>query len=268
MPCRAISKSSPAHVAPCHAMLCPAQPSHAMPCTRAAANSRSTLLLAPAGGLNVLIQRKVRAPMGIPGRAWDAHASLNIALPCRAYIAIPHSNACIACHHVCRKHPFMLTHAPSHPSLQTLAETAKAAGKSEADTAALLAACREKLFSVRAQRPRPHRDEKVGSAARAVCCRAGTACSSALAVPHAALTPSLTPACAPHRLCRRGRACPFRPLPPPPACCPMSSRPLAGSSQWRAATQRSIWRQRSRCRGCVAWVSGTCLLLWFGLPSG
>ncbi|PRW45152.1 spermatogenesis-associated 20 [Chlorella sorokiniana] len=47
---------------------------------------------------------------------------------------------------------------------QTLAETAKAAGKSEADTAALLASCREKLFNVRAKRPRPHRDEKIVSA--------------------------------------------------------------------------------------------------------
>lgn len=44
--------------------------------------------------------------------------------------------------------------------VQSLAETARAAGRSEAETAALLAACREKLFNARKQRPRPHRDEK------------------------------------------------------------------------------------------------------------
>lgn len=49
------------------------------------------------------------------------------------------------------------------PRLQTLPETAAAAGKSEAEAEALLAACREKLFAAREKRPRPHRDDKVGA---------------------------------------------------------------------------------------------------------
>lgn len=50
------------------------------------------------------------------------------------------------------------------PLPQSLADTAKQAGKSEEETAALLAACREKLFEARKQRPRPHRDDKVVAA--------------------------------------------------------------------------------------------------------
>ncbi|KAI3426373.1 hypothetical protein D9Q98_008745 [Chlorella vulgaris] len=44
---------------------------------------------------------------------------------------------------------------------QALEETAAAAGKSVAETAALLAGCRERMFEARQQRPRPHRDEKI-----------------------------------------------------------------------------------------------------------
>ncbi|PSC67095.1 spermatogenesis-associated 20, partial [Micractinium conductrix] len=47
---------------------------------------------------------------------------------------------------------------------QTLPETAAAAGKSEAEAEALLAACREKLFAAREKRPRPHRDDKIVAA--------------------------------------------------------------------------------------------------------
>ena len=43
---------------------------------------------------------------------------------------------------------------------KTLAETAKSAGKSEGEVEEMLAGAREKLFRVRARRPRPHRDEK------------------------------------------------------------------------------------------------------------
>lgn len=266
------------HVMPCHfyvqpcsccTMPCCAQPSQAMPC-------HALVLLPTATSCRCWPRRRAQCAhpaqgdlMGIPGRAWDRHACLNTALPCRAYIATPCHAMRTACH-VCRKQPSSLPHAPSQSTLQTLAETAKAAGKSEADTAALLAACREKLFNVRAQRPRPHRDEKVDSAAPAVCLWGANSMRFFVSWPSCCpvvLTPSLAPACAPHRLCRHGRACPFRPLPPPPACCRMSSRPLAGSSQWRDATQWSIWRQRSRCGGCVAWLYGTCLLLWFGFAS-
>lgn len=45
--------------------------------------------------------------------------------------------------------------------MQSLADTAEAAGRSEEETAELLAACREKLFRAREGRPRPHLDNKV-----------------------------------------------------------------------------------------------------------
>ncbi|KAL4448270.1 hypothetical protein ABPG75_005489 [Micractinium tetrahymenae] len=47
---------------------------------------------------------------------------------------------------------------------QSLAETADAAGRSEEETAALLATCREKLFKAREGRPRPHLDNKIVAA--------------------------------------------------------------------------------------------------------
>jgi uncharacterized protein YyaL (SSP411 family) len=49
---------------------------------------------------------------------------------------------------------------------QSLAETAQLAGRSEEETSALLAACRERLYEARQKRPHPHRDEKV----RGRCC--------------------------------------------------------------------------------------------------
>jgi hypothetical protein len=61
------------------------------------------------------------------------------------------------------------------PPEQALAETAAAAGKSVAETAALLAGCRERMFEARQQRPRPHRDEKVPC--RAVLCCAVLCCA-------------------------------------------------------------------------------------------
>lgn len=47
---------------------------------------------------------------------------------------------------------------------QPLAETTTLAGRSEAETEALLAECREALFRVREKRPRPHRDDKIVTA--------------------------------------------------------------------------------------------------------
>ncbi|EFN56229.1 hypothetical protein CHLNCDRAFT_145019 [Chlorella variabilis] len=49
---------------------------------------------------------------------------------------------------------------------QSLAQTAAAAARGEADTAAALAACREKLFRARERRPRPHRDDKARARGR------------------------------------------------------------------------------------------------------
>jgi uncharacterized protein YyaL (SSP411 family) len=43
----------------------------------------------------------------------------------------------------------------------TIAETAKHFGKTEGEIRKLLAQCREKLFSIRARRPRPHLDDKI-----------------------------------------------------------------------------------------------------------
>jgi uncharacterized protein len=43
----------------------------------------------------------------------------------------------------------------------TIAETAKHFGKTEEDIRKLLAQCREKLFSIRSKRPRPHLDDKI-----------------------------------------------------------------------------------------------------------
>jgi uncharacterized protein YyaL (SSP411 family) len=43
----------------------------------------------------------------------------------------------------------------------TVAETAKHFGKTEEEIGKLLAECREKLFSIRAKRPRPHLDDKI-----------------------------------------------------------------------------------------------------------
>jgi uncharacterized protein len=43
----------------------------------------------------------------------------------------------------------------------TIAETAKHFGKTEGEIRKLLAQCREKLFSIRAKRPRPHLDDKI-----------------------------------------------------------------------------------------------------------
>lgn len=64
---------------------------------------------------------------------------------------------------------------------QTLAQTAAVAGKSEAETAELLAACREKLFRAREQRPRPMRDDKIVTAWNGMAISAYAQASRALA---------------------------------------------------------------------------------------
>ena len=76
-----------------------------------------------------------------------------------------------ACFPSCKPLQAPCSHLPlrSHAArrlLQSLAETASLAGRSEEETSALLAACRERLYDARQKRPHPHRDDKV----RGRCC--------------------------------------------------------------------------------------------------
>ena len=117
-----------------------------------------------AGGAALVLPRASR-PSPVVAEARRFPFSPAMKLTCHV------SHARCRCHVMpcARGHPVFTT-AQCYTHLQTLAETAQAAGKSEAETAALLAACREKLFNVRANRPRPHRDDKV--------CRATPTCVS------------------------------------------------------------------------------------------
>lgn len=146
-------------------------------------------------GLNCLIQRQVGAPRALPPAlgSWTKGLGEGCAecgplvlrhereRPAVRRPAGMHAGGTASAVALPACHPWPLACGTDHalcaapsssalgrPLPQSLAETAKAAGKSEEETAELLASCREKLFRAREGRPRPHLDNKVCCACCAV----------------------------------------------------------------------------------------------------